>query len=252
MVELRRDDFPLPARAKLTRYPIRVMRYWWAICAIQDEMRRLQRPLVIADLGSERGMTKRLCPPLPGMHWIGLDVDVNHHMLAEAGYDETYACDFDQPIPLPDCSVDILVCLHVLEHLPRPEFTLAEIRRVLRPSGILLAGSPTAPAWVNVLVERRFDRALTAAKRVQGSHLQAFSPGRWRRLLHREEFAIEFMCGSHVMRLTGSRLENYRSWIRLNQLWGALFSALGSEIYLQARLIGVASSSDRNKMPSRS
>ncbi len=235
--ELRQDDFPLSASAKRTRYPIRAMRYWWAVCAILDEARRLQRPPVVADLGCERGMTKRLCPPWPGMRWIGLDSDVSHPMLSKAAYDETHPCDFDQPLPLPDHSVDIVVCLHVFEHLPRPEFTLAEIRRLLRPGGILLAGSPTAPDWVNGFMERRFARALAAGQRAKGSHVHGFSPRRWRELTRREGFVVEFLCGSHMMRLTGSRLENFRWWIRLNQLWGALFPALGSEVYFQARLL---------------
>ncbi|MFQ5816678.1 MAG: class I SAM-dependent methyltransferase [Terriglobia bacterium] len=213
------------------------MRYWFASCGILDEARRLEWPPVVVDLGCERGVLKSLCAAWPKMRWIGLDLDTSHPRLAKAGYDETYACDFDQPLPLPPHSADIVICLHVFEHLPRPAFTLGEIRRILQPGGILLAGTPTAPNWVAYLRERQFARALAAGRRPKGSHIHCLSPGRLRKLTRREGLVVEFMCGSHMMRLSGFPLENFRWWIRFNQLWGALFPALGSEVYFQARFL---------------
>lgn len=40
-------------------------------------------------------------------------------------------------IPLPDASVDVIHCSGVLHHIPEPEETLTEFRRVLRPEGRL-------------------------------------------------------------------------------------------------------------------
>lgn len=104
---------------------------------------------------------------------MGLDWKVDEGLLARAGYEKTVACDFDQRLPLEDESADIVVSLHVFEHVPRPGFTLGEIRRILRPGGILLAGSPSAPDWVAPIVERRFTREMKdALRRWGGTHSQ--------------------------------------------------------------------------------
>jgi len=45
-------------------------------------------------------------------------------------------------IPLPDASFDVVVLTQVLEHVRRPAVVIAEIARVLRPGGRLLATVP--------------------------------------------------------------------------------------------------------------
>jgi SAM-dependent methyltransferase len=43
---------------------------------------------------------------------------------------------------LPEASVDVVICHHVLEHVPNPPDVLAEMRRLLKPSGRLLLYVP--------------------------------------------------------------------------------------------------------------
>lgn len=45
-------------------------------------------------------------------------------------------------IPEPDASFDAVLCVEVLEHLPRPVVALKELARLLRPQGILILTSP--------------------------------------------------------------------------------------------------------------
>jgi SAM-dependent methyltransferase len=47
-----------------------------------------------------------------------------------------------QAIDLPDACVDVLVCAHVLEHVPDTDRALAELRRVIAPQGHLLLQVP--------------------------------------------------------------------------------------------------------------
>jgi SAM-dependent methyltransferase len=47
-----------------------------------------------------------------------------------------------QAIDLPDACVDVLVCAHVLEHVPDTDRALAELRRVIAPRGHLLLQVP--------------------------------------------------------------------------------------------------------------
>ena len=84
----REEAFPLRPGAKRTRYPFRVLRYWWVINAIGDEVRRLDRPVTIVDVGSEKGLLKNIVPPIANSRWIGLDRDVSNEYVLGAGYDE--------------------------------------------------------------------------------------------------------------------------------------------------------------------
>jgi ubiquinone/menaquinone biosynthesis C-methylase UbiE len=45
-------------------------------------------------------------------------------------------------IPLSNDSIDIIICIQVLEHLPEPWNVLAEFRRVLKPGGYVFASCP--------------------------------------------------------------------------------------------------------------
>jgi SAM-dependent methyltransferase len=48
-------------------------------------------------------------------------------------------------LPHRDCSIDLLVCYHVLEHVPDDRAAMAEISRVLAPSGTALLQVPWRP-----------------------------------------------------------------------------------------------------------
>jgi SAM-dependent methyltransferase len=48
--------------------------------------------------------------------------------------------------PAADGSFDLVFCHHVIEHVPKLDAALAEIRRILRPGGIALIGTPNEGA----------------------------------------------------------------------------------------------------------
>lgn len=47
-----------------------------------------------------------------------------------------------EDMPFADASFSTVVCTEVLEHVPHPERALAEIRRVLKPGGVLIGSVP--------------------------------------------------------------------------------------------------------------
>ena len=50
-------------------------------------------------------------------------------------------------LPIADSSLDFALCTEVLEHVTSPKRAVAELRRALRPGGVLLASSPFAWPW---------------------------------------------------------------------------------------------------------
>lgn len=248
---MRSNLLELKKKATATKYPLRSVRYWWTVEAIKDEVRQLGGVATIADVGAERGRMKLLSGDLTGVKWIGLDADVSHPALAAAKYDETYACDFNKYLPLPDASVDIVICLHVFEHLEDTDKAMEEIARILKPGGIFLAGTPVTPKMASLVRQRYLrkkavrreaayqERVRTGTQTTERTrpfpHLNKFWPGRWKDLVEKHDLYLDFITGAHLIRWSGNPLENYKWWMRLNQAWGGMFPSLGREVYLQAR-----------------
>jgi SAM-dependent methyltransferase len=222
-------------RARRTRLPIRAIRYWWVHCAILQEVRRQARPLVVADVGCSHGLLRTFTGPIDSTSWIGLDRAIDDARLRQVGYERSVECDFDQPIPMPDACVDIAIQLHVIEHLPRPEFAMSELARIVRPGGVLLLGSPVLPALLSNLRDRRHRSLLARDPERIGRHINAMSVSRWRRLATDNGLRIELESGAFLARWSGNPLENHPWWLRLNMAWGAAVPSLGGEIYLAMR-----------------
>lgn len=47
-----------------------------------------------------------------------------------------------EELPFEDGSVDVIVCDNMLEHVPKPSLVIGEIKRVLKPHGIVYIGIP--------------------------------------------------------------------------------------------------------------
>jgi SAM-dependent methyltransferase len=235
-----RLDACFRAKALRRRYPLRATRYWHALEGLQDEQRPRGQALTILDMGCGKGISRVFVGDHVDARWIGLDWRPDTTRLQRIGYDQVFECDFDQRLPVADHSVDVVICLHVLEHLPRPEFAISEISRVLRPGGVLLAATPVKPEPIGRLRQIQLRGQLRRGQRRPGKHINAFWPDRWRDLCRSAGLDLETFTGGYLLRWAGNPLESFRTWIRLNQVWGALFPSLGGEILLKARLAAPA------------
>ncbi len=72
--------------------------------------------------------------------YTGLDISAT----ARASYHKRFVQADARAIPFPDGEFDLIWTVFVLEHVPNPEQALREMRRVLKPGGILFL----APAWL--------------------------------------------------------------------------------------------------------
>jgi SAM-dependent methyltransferase len=76
---------------------------------------------------------------------VRLGLDLSPHSLAIARSncpDAVFACASAYQLPLPDQSVNAIVCLEVIEHLERDQDAMGEFARVLKPGGVLVASVP--------------------------------------------------------------------------------------------------------------
>ena len=114
--------------------------------AALDRMLDGLHPEVVVEIGAGEGrITERLVERFPTATVVGLDLpDTN---LAEE-WDEIEVPMFfgdATRMPFVDGSIDLVVGLKVLEHVPRPELALADIARVCRGTAILSV--PREPIW---------------------------------------------------------------------------------------------------------
>lgn len=72
----------------------------------------------------------------------GVGIDLNYETA-------DITADLNEGLPIEDDAVDRVIAEHVLEHLENPAFLLREIRRVLRPDGVVAIEVPNV-GWLPV------------------------------------------------------------------------------------------------------
>lgn len=215
-----------------TRYPIKLLRYWFMYQMIAEESIRLGRPLRICEIGVDRGQMIQFMRDAQFSGWACWDViDVKPHPeLASLGYNAIVQANVEDEAFRLTRRYDVLIALHLLEHLHRPETLAAKMAGALEPGGILIGGFPVCPALFAPFWERR----LRARDRAFG-HVSVFSPERTIAMAQAHGMSIDFLSGAFLLRSTGSHLENYPGWMRLNLGFGALFPSVAGELYWRMR-----------------
>lgn len=105
-----------------------------------------QQPLSAAtclDVGCSSGTITNALAPLFA-RTIGADYDVLALQSAEptGSRPPWLLCSDAMRLPLPDCSVDVIVCAQVYEHVPDDRCLAAELHRVLKPGGVIFFSGP--------------------------------------------------------------------------------------------------------------
>jgi SAM-dependent methyltransferase len=130
----------------------------------------------VLDLGCRSGALTRHF--LAGNSVVGLDVDTAALEKAQALGIEPVQANVEEPLPFEDASFDAVVAGELFEHLQFPDALVAEIRRVLRPGGVLVGSVPNA---FRVQSRLRFLRGRPPED--DPTHLRMFSPAALRALL---------------------------------------------------------------------
>jgi 2-polyprenyl-3-methyl-5-hydroxy-6-metoxy-1,4-benzoquinol methylase len=131
----------------------------FAIDAVRDATREREQVRVL-DLGCGEGQIAAALADL-GARVTGVDVSQVALERARAAHPEL---DFTAPspqgtLPFPDAAFDVIVCLHVLQHVADTQRFLSEARRVLLPAGHLAVAVPWHGLLKNLVVAlRSFER----------------------------------------------------------------------------------------------
>lgn len=229
-------------RMHARRYPGRLLRYWFMHGLLQAESRR-RGPLAICEFGVDRGQMLHYARAAARLDnagepqdwlrcWDAVDVLPQTQALQAAGYQRQITLDLESDPLLPDMTAryDVIILLHVLEHLHEPEAALARVLPALKPGGLLIGGMPVLP---DVLVPWR-ERRLRRTARLHG-HVSAFSPRRIRAWAQRFGLQEELCSGAFLLRCKKLWLEDHAWWTRLNLCFGALAPWWPGEIYWSFR-----------------
>jgi SAM-dependent methyltransferase len=99
------------------------------------------------DVGCGAGGTYAQVIAPGASRYVGVDVSEEAADLARKAGIEAQAISDATALPFKDETFDAAICVEVFEHLFAPHDAAAEIRRVLRPGGRLIASVPNVSYW---------------------------------------------------------------------------------------------------------
>ena len=119
--------------------------HWHRYCLV----RPLARGLAVLDAACGEGYGSSLLAAT-AREVVGIDIAgdaVAHARARYAAPNLRYLQGSCTALPLADASIDLVVSFETIEHLPAQAEMLAEFRRVLSPSGVLVISSPNKPVY---------------------------------------------------------------------------------------------------------
>lgn len=113
----------------------------------RDEiLQRLNPHSVLLDAGAgELGFTKEFAPK------VRLAVGTDMGTMRPVANGPVAVQSNLESLPFKDASIDVIISMSVVEHLTNPEASFRELSRVLKPSGMLIAQTPSKYDYVSLL-----------------------------------------------------------------------------------------------------
>lgn len=242
----RSGDYGIADTAKSRRYSFRMLRYWFIERLLQQYATSLGRKPRVLEVGVDRGQMKAFVDgaakgSAPYACWDAADCAPDQRALNAAGYPECHVLNLDDASDLAKFALDrrgqydVVILLHVLEHLRQPERAVTFLSTLVPPGGALMGGLPILPPVIASIRERQLRRHARPL-----GHITAFSPLRVRNMAQIAGLTVDFASGAFGLRASGSPLENQAWWLKLNLWFGALLPGWPGELYWQLSKPSVA------------
>lgn len=165
----------------------------------------------VLDVGCGTGQTLAELKHRGLCNWIaGIEQDAWAAEQARSRLDLLVAGDIERaPIPIPPASLDLILCMDVLEHLVDPWSTVRKLHELLKPHGLLVASLPNVRhARVVVPLVVRGSWTYTQAGLLDRTHLRFFTRATAIRLLESSGLCVDVVHGLGVERGSRSGIAN--------------------------------------------
>ncbi len=131
----------------------------------------------VLEIGCGAGNTLVWLKNLKRCTWVGgVEMSLEAAALAREKLDAVYPVNVEQNnLPIPESTLDLILCLDVLEHMIDPWTVVRRLRKLLRPGGALIASIPNVrnqKVLFPLLLSGRWD--YTEAGILDKSHLRFF------------------------------------------------------------------------------
>ena len=179
------------------------------------------RPGRLYDVGCGTGGLAEVLRPWFS-EYVGVDI-ARYPGFPEAPWARFVQADLNAPpYALPDGEADVVVSVETIEHLENPRALLRELRRLLKPGGLLILTTPNQLSLMSklTLVVRNEFNAFQEAPGLYPSHITALLEADLRRIASESGFRDIIVDYTHSGRIPGTSFH----WPARLGLRGRLFS----------------------------
>lgn len=166
---------------------------------------------VVLDLGAGAGIVQQM--NFKGLAAKVCGIDPDPRVTSNPHLDEGLI-GAGEAIPYPDNFFDVVFADNVLEHLPNPEAVFAEIARVLKPGGVMLAKTPNRWHYVAMIASLTPTWFHKAFNRMRGRDVEDTFPTRYRANRRRVLKQLAHLSGMNLEDLV--RIEGRPEYLRFS------------------------------------